>query len=146
MTEETFTTNDIRGTLTAGASLDFAWNVGRALSDWLQFEGAVAIMRHEDASESLVKALIEGLRLQGRTVCDAIRGERDNLHALLANGQYAGGVLVGFDTAAGQVIIELYNQEGDRIDSQTGLTDIEMMIESGNMSPSNAKGELVVLA
>ena len=146
MTEETFTTNDIRGTLTAGASLDFAWSVGRALSDWLPFDGSVAIMRHESADDSLVKALVEGVRLQGRTVCDAHQGEPDNLQALITNGHYAGGVLVAVAPNTSEVTIELFNEEGKRVDSQTGLTDIEMMIESGNMTPSNAKGELVVLA
>ena len=146
MTEETFTSNDIRGTLTAGASLDFVWNVGRALSDWLQFDGSVAIMRHEQADDSLVKALIEGVRLQGRTACDAHQGEADNLRALITSGHYAGGVLVAVDHETREVAIELFNEDGQRIDSENGLSDLEMMIEGGNMSPASAKGELVVLA
>lgn len=146
MTDETFTDNDIRGVLTAGESLDFAWNVGRALSDWLQDDGTVAIMRKEEASETLVGALIEGMRLQGRTVCDAIRGEAEAMRALITSGRYAGGVLVGLDSATNQVTIELFEEEGKLIDSQSGLSDIEMMIESGNMTPSNNKGELVQLA
>lgn len=143
MTEETFTDNDIRGILTAGESLDFAWNVGRALSDWLQDDGTITIMRKEEASETLVNALIEGVRLQGRTVCDAVRGEREALQALIASGGYAGGVLVGLDAATNQVTIELFEEEGKPIDSQSGLSDIEMMIESGNMTPSSTKGELI---
>ncbi len=145
MTEETFTDNDIRAKLIAGGSLDFAWNVGRALSDWLPGEGMVAIMRAENASETLVAALIEGLRLQGRTVCDAVRGQIDQLREVIADQQYAGGVLVGYDETTQQVTIELLEEQGKLIDSQSGLSDIEMMIESGNLVPSVTKGELVVL-
>lgn len=146
MTEETFTNSDIRGILTAGASLDFAWNVGRALSDWLPGEGSVVIMRKAEADDAPVQALIEGLRLQGRTVCDAVRGNTEALKAVISAGQYAGGVLVGFDAATNQVVIELLDEDAKPIDSETGLTDIEMMIESGNLVPSVTKGELVVLA
>ena len=145
MTEETFTDNDIRGTLTAGASLDFAWNVGRALSDFLPGEGAVAIMRSQNANDELVDALIEGMRLQGRTVCDALSGAIDSLRQVIAAGEYAGGVLVGTDTTTDQVIIELVEEDGEIINSQNGLSDIEMMIESGNLVPSVTKGELVML-
>lgn len=145
MTEETFTDNDIRGKLTTGASLDFAWNVGRALSDWLPGEGSVAIMRDENASDTLVSALVEGLRLQGRTVCDALAGNDERLRSVIAAGGYAGGVLVGTDAESEQVTIELLSEEGQLIDSQSGLSDIEMMIESGNLVPSNVKGELVFL-
>ena len=146
MTEETFTDNDIRAKLTSGESLDFAWNVGRALSDWLAAEGSVVVLRQDQVNEDLVKAVIEGSRLQGRGVCDAGTGNYETLKSTIQNGGYAGGVLLGTSESDNHIVIELYKDSAELIDSRTGLSDIEMMIESGNMAPSATKGELTQLA
>lgn len=146
MTDETFTAYDVRGKLQAGASLDFAWNVGRALAEWLPTAGSVAVMRGESADEHLIGAVIEGLRLQGRDVSDVASGDKDQLVATIERAGYSGGVLVGCDTLTDQVTIELYRDEGMLIDSESGLQDIEALIQGGNFVPAAVKGELAHLA
>lgn len=142
MSDEFFTSYDIRGKIDSSASLEVAWNIGKALADWLPTTGDVAVLRGEDAAERLVEAVIEGLRLQGRTAVDAGNGDRSALTELVTMAGYSGGVLVGHDTLTGEVTIELYRDGGKLIDSETGLTEIAELVKAGNFVPSAIKGEL----
>ena len=124
MIEETFTAYDVRAKLQDGASLEFAWNVGRALAEWLPTSGSIAIMRGEAADEHLYSAVVEGVRLQGRDVCDASGG----------------------DQLTQEVTIELYREDGQLIDSDHGLQEIETSMKAGNFVPAAIKGDLTALA
>lgn len=146
MIEETFTAYDIRAKLQAGASLEFAWNVGRALAEWLSTTGSVAVSRGQNADEELVGAVIEGLRLQGRDVNDAGSRDKEALIALVQKAGYSGAVLVAHDQLTDEVTLELYKEEGRLVDSESGLYEIKELMNAGNFVPAAVKGDVTTLS
>lgn len=146
MIEETFTAYDIRAKLQSGASLEFAWNVGRALSEWLPTTGSVAAVRGQNADEQLFGAVVEGLRLQGRDVCDAGAKDKEALVELVKERGFSGAVLVASDQLTNEVTIELYKEEGRLVDSESGLQEIEALMAAGNFVPAAVKGDVTTIA
>lgn len=138
-----FSTDDIRGRLDDGVTVEYAWNIGKAFSESLPDQGAIAIMRSENANREIVHALIEGMLLQGRNVVDAGVGGRDKV----ADVQYAasplGIVLVGHDDAQAIETIAFYDESGAIIAADNGLDDIKTSAESGNFVPAATKGSVV---
>lgn len=141
MNNEFFTAYDIRGKIADTAFIEIAWNAGKALADWLPTTGSVLVLRGEDTSESVLQAIIEGLRLQGRDVIDVGSGDSAILSDRIATGGYSGGVLVGYDKLSDVALIELHGEAGKLIESETGLTEIEELVEGGNFVPAAVKGE-----
>lgn len=142
MSEEAFTAYDIRGKITEGVSLEVAWNIGKALADWLSTYGVVSIIRGEGANETLVNALIEGLRLQGRDVIDRGAGEKSILLEQIKAEGLSGGVYVAHDTQQDVCVIELYDENAQPIMAENGLNEIGELVQAGNFIPAAAKGDL----
>lgn len=145
MSEELIGGYDIRGTAETGLTVEYAWNVGKAVADWLGNDGQVAVVAAADQPE-LVKALIEGLRLQGRDVLDTGQGSKEGAADLVGTMGLAGALVVGYDAMEQVATIELYQEDGRLVDSQTGLSDIRELVEAGNFVPAAVKGELTSLA
>ncbi|MNH33504.1 hypothetical protein D3C79_940260 [compost metagenome] len=120
--------------------------MGRALAEWLSTTGSVAVARGQSADEELVGAVIEGLRLQGRDVCDAGSQDKEALVALVQQAGYSGAVLVAHDQLTDEVTIELYKEEGHLLDSETGLREIKDLMDAGNFVPAAIKGDVTTLA
>jgi phosphomannomutase len=146
MSEEIFTAYDIRGKVREGVSLEVAWNIGKALADWLSTYGTVAIIRGKDANQTLVDALIEGLRLQGRDVIDAATGDKAALTDLISKDKLSGGVFVAHDSSDDMCVIELYDEKGQLIAAENGLSEISELVNAGNFVPAATKGEFTALA
>jgi phosphomannomutase len=144
MSEELISAYDIRGTEETGLTMECAWNVGKALADWLPTDGNVAVV-FAPAQERLARAIIEGLRLQGRTVVDGGNGDRETAKAQVKTAKLAGAAVVGFDALEKVMTIELYQEEGKLIEGDN-LTAIREGVEAGNFVPAAVKGELVTLA
>lgn len=138
-----FSTDDIRGRLDDGVTVEYAWNVGKAFSEWLPDQGTIAVVRLESANQEIVHAFIEGMLLQGRDVIDAGVGGHDKV----ADVQYAasplGIVLIGHDDAQNIETIALYDESGVIIAADNGLDDIKTSAESGNFLPAAQKGKLI---
>lgn len=145
MNEELVGGFDIRGTAEEGLTVEHAWNVGKAIADWLPTAGQVAVVTAA-SQEELARAVIEGLRLQGRDVLDGATGDKDVAMALIPKLGLSGAVVVGYDELEKVATIELYQQDGRLVDSQTGLGDIRELVEAGNFVPAAVKGELTNLA
>lgn len=143
MSDELIATYDIRGTEETGLTVECAWNVGKAIADWLPTNGSVVVVYLSEKIE-LVRAAIEGLRLQGRDVIDAGLGDKALAINLIATKNLAGGVVIGFDAEAQMTTIELYQHEAQLIDSESGLEEIRQLVEAGNFVPSVVKGSLTV--
>jgi hypothetical protein len=142
MSEELLSTFDIRGTEESGLTVDVAWNVGKALADWLPADGAVVVV-YVPTKQHMAEAVIEGLRLQGRDVVDGGFGDNDAVKAHITTHKLAGGVTIGFDDLEKMITMELYQHEGKLVDNESGLVEIRELVEGGNFVPAVVKGELV---
>lgn len=138
--------NDIRGRADDTLTTEYAWNVGKALAEWLPEEGAVIIARGENANESTVHALIEGLLLQGRDVYDAGVGDQQVVIGAIADNKVSGGVFFSHDDLQGFEIIAIYDSQGSSITADNGLMDLDQLVEAGNFVPAPAKGEITPLS
>jgi phosphomannomutase len=145
MNEETTTTYDIRGTDQTALSVDYAWNIGKALADWLPTDGRL-IVATQPAGEQLANALIEGLRLQGRSVISGGPLSKEQVSERVTADRLSGGIIIGYDELQKTPTIEVYQHEGRLITSETGLNDIVNVAQSGNFVPAAVKGELTSLA
>ena len=142
MSDEVFTPYDIRGTIKEGVSLEVAWNIGKALADWLPTFGVVAVANTEGAANQLVQSVIEGVRLQGRDVVPR-QGDKTALVQLIQSAGYSGGIYLGYDEVSTRAIIELYGEAGQAITAENGLNDIAELVRGGNFVPAIDKGHLV---
>jgi hypothetical protein len=141
MSEELISAYDIRGTEESGLTIECAWNVGKALADWLPTMGKVAVV-YLPAQESLARGVIEGLRLQGRDVVDGGHSDREAAKAYIATAGLSGAVVIGYDELERVSTIELYEESAKLIDIETGLTQIRELVQAGNFVPAAIKGEL----
>ena len=139
------TTYDLRGSTDAPLSIDYAWNIGKALADWLPTDGRLVVAT-SPAHAPLGDAVIEGLRLQGRAVLSGGELRKAQVIDRITADHLSGGVIVGYDELQQTATIELYQHEGRLITSETGLNDLANLAASGNFVPAAVKGELTSLA
>ncbi|RYX79432.1 hypothetical protein EON76_01795 [bacterium] len=133
---------DIRGRIDDSLTPEYAWNVGKAFADWLPEDGSVVVVVDPAASEPIVHAVIEGLRLQGRDVLDGGKGDLETLVRINADAKTAGGVLVSRDDLQNVETIRLFQENAVAITSDNGLIEIADLVEAGNFVPAAVKGEL----
>ncbi len=138
-----FSSFDIRGRIDDSLTPEYAWNVGKAFSEWLPEEGHITIVSDPAAQQKIVRALIEGIRLQGRNVVDGGQGDTQRLIELTADNKAAGSMLVSHDDIQGLEVIQLYQENGVALSSDNGLIDIAQLVEAGNFVPAAVKGELL---
>lgn len=146
MSDETFTAYDIRGKVTEGVSLEVAWNIGKALADWLSTYGVVAVARGTGANETLTHALVEGMILQGRDVLDTGVNDKQTLLGHIKNEGLSGGIFVTHDEQSDDSVIELYDENGQLISADNGLNAIAELVHAGNFVPAATKGDVTALA
>lgn len=137
-----FSSYDIRGRLGESLTNEYVWNVGKALADWLPLEGRIAVVSESDASEIVVKALVEGLRLQGRDVIDGGRGDMQTLVQISVASHTAGGVLISHDDLQNVEVIALFQENAVAVTLDNGLSDIAALVDAGNFVPAAVKGDL----
>lgn len=142
MSEELISECDIRGTEASGLTVECAWNVGKALADWLPTAGSVVVV-YDPAQKHMADAVVEGLRLQGRSVIDGGNGDSEAAKARIKTGGLSGAAVIGYDDAAKMTTIELFGENAERIESGSGLHEIRQLVEAGNFVPAAVKGELV---
>ena len=145
MSDELISAYDIRGTEETGLTVECAWNVGKALADWLPTAGNVAIT-YNSSQQRIADAVVEGIRLQGRSVVDGGNGDREKAKTLITTGGLSGAAVIGYDETEKMTTIELYRENAKLIDSQTGLQEIRDVVLAGNFVPAAVKGELIQMA
>jgi len=141
MGDALITNYDIRGTKESGLSVECAWNIGKAIADWLPSTGGVVVMYHASQSD-IAKAVIEGLRLQGRAVVDGGQGDAEVAKKQITASGLSGAVVVGQDALDHATTIELYQHEGKLVGGESGLRDICILIDAGNFVPAALRGTL----
>ena len=145
MSDELISTYDIRGTEATGLTVECAWNVGKALAEWLPTSGRIMVAGRAD-HQTLIDAATEGLRLQGRDVILGGELGKEQLASLVSGQHLSGAVLIGHDELTNEHTIELYQHEGRLVTSETGLQSIRELIEAGNFVPAATKGDLASIA
>jgi hypothetical protein len=145
MSEELISAYDIRGTEETGLTVECAWNVGKALADWLSTAGKVAVV-YIPSQQGLARGAIEGLRLQGRDVVDGGNGDREKATSYVKTAGLSGAVVIGYDELERVSTIELYQDGAKLIDVEGGLKQIRELVQAGNFVPAAVKGELTQLA
>ncbi len=138
--------NDIRGRADDSLTAEYAWNIGKALADWLPSDGEVIIVASPNANGTIAHALREGVQLQGRDVARADQADRQAVIAGIIERHAAGGAFVSHDDAGGLEVIELFNAQGGTVTTDSGLSEVNQLIEAGNFMPATEKGTLVPLA
>jgi phosphomannomutase len=136
---------DIRGNRESDLTIEEAWNFGKALADQLVEAGKIVVVSIA-TQKNLAKAFIEGVRLQGRDVIEASANDKEVIKNHISSMGLAGGAFIAFDDMATASIIELYDHNGQLIDSERGLKQIGESAESGNFVPAVTKGDLSALA
>ena len=144
MSEELITQYDIRGTEATGLTVECAWNVGKALADWLPTVGNVVVVYRPD-QKHMAEAVIEGLRLQGRNVVDGGYGDKETAKSYIKTAGLSGGVVIDFDDLEKVMIIELYREDAKLVTADDGLHAIRELVIAGNFVPAASRGELTQL-
>ncbi len=137
-----FSSFDIRGRLSDSLTPEYAWNVGKAFSDFLPEDGHIVVLSDESAEPKIISALIEGIRLQGRDVVDAGHGAIERLIQVTADEKPAGSLYISHDAMQDLEVIQLYQEDGVALSSDNGLIELGELVESGNFVPAATKGEL----
>ena len=141
MSEELITACDIRGTEASGLTVECAWNVGKALADWMPTAGDVTVV-YVPSQKHIADAVVEGLRLQGRNVIDGGLGDKEAAKTRVTTGGLSGAAVVGYDDESKMTVIELYREDATLIENE-GLKEIRQLVEAGNFVPAAVKGELL---
>lgn len=136
MSEELVSEVAIHGTEETGLDIECAWNVGKALAEWLPTHGWVAVM-YVPSRHHIAEAVIEGLRLQGRDVVKG-GGDRSAIMTYQKAKDFAGAVIV--NTEGKETTLELFDNNAARIDGAAGLNEIRTLVEAGNFVPAAIKG------
>jgi hypothetical protein len=144
MSEELISAYDIRGTEETGLTVECAWNVGKALADWLPTIGKVVVV-YLPSGQGLARGVIEGLRLQGRDVVDGGNGDKEKAIAYVMTAGLSGAVVIGYDDLEHVNTVELYQEKAKLIDVDGGLKQIRELVLAGNFVPAAVKGELTQL-
>ncbi len=137
-----FSSTDIRGRLGEEGTTEYIWNAGKAFAEWLPEVGDVVVVKSQVADAGTTHAFIEGLLLQGRTVVDAGEGNQSDAVNAVRDARAAGGVLIDGDTAQNLVVVTLLDANASIVTAETGLNDINQLVDSGNFLPAAEKGEI----
>lgn len=142
MSEELIHEADFRSAPGVELGIEHAWNIGKAVADWLNNPGQVAVAA-DARQERLCRAAVEGLLLQGRDVLEI--GEAD-ISLAIQKMNLAGGIKVGFDETDQTPTIAVFDASGRQVDSEHGLRQIHALVVAGNFLPAAKKGTLTSLA
>lgn len=140
-----FKSYDIRGKVGTELNAEVAGRIGRALGDWLETEGVVAVGRdmRPDSAE-LASAVIEGLRRQGRNVMDIGEVTSDMIYYAVGSQKLAGGAMITASHNPGVYNgIKLCREEARPIGLESGLAEIRDSVIKNSFVESPIKGSLV---
>lgn len=137
---EVFKAYDIRGKVGDQLNDKVCRQIGQAFADWLPQQGVVAVghdMRPDSAQ--LAKALMDGLRQQGRDVWDIGLVTSDMIYFAVGKFDLAGGAVITASHNGGDYNgIKLYRDKVTAVGLDSGLADIRDNVLSKNLKPAAA--------
>lgn len=139
------TDRTISGKANTELTVEVAWNIGKAVADWLATAGSVVVLAHP-ALADIKHAACEGVRLQGRNVVDGGAGASEAAVSYIKTGGLSGAIVINYDQATEVISIEVYQEDGLRIEKESGLAELYELVQAGNFVPAAVKGELTAIA
>ena len=100
-------------------------------------------MTSQSVNSGIVHGLTEGILLQGRDVVSCGTGDTQAVVNAISEHGAVGGALVGHDDVQNLETIALFDAHGTAVSAETGLADINQLVDSGNFLPAAEKGTLV---
>lgn len=137
-----FSAYDIRGRADDTLTVEYAWTVGKAFSEWLPEEGEVVVFKAENAHGDIAHGVVEGLLLQGRNVIDGGYGDQTAVVNAVNEHKAVGGVLISHDDVQSLEIIALFDANASAVTNESGLAEVSELVESGNFLPAAEKGHV----
>jgi hypothetical protein len=137
-----FSSTDIRGYVGESLTTEYVWNVGKAFAEWLPEKGDVVVMESATADKSTVRALVEGILLQGRSVVDAGIGDQTNIISTVMDKKAAGGALVEYEEVQNLAVITFFDARGVTVMDSSGLSEINQLTDAANFLPAPEKGKI----
>jgi phosphomannomutase len=139
-----FLAYDVRGKVGTELTTDVSQDIGRALADLLDNDGAVAVghdMRPDSAE--LANALIAGLTEQGREVIDIGQVTSDMIYFAVGKYGLAGGAMITASHNPGEYNgIKFCREEAKPIGIESGLLSIKKACEERSFSKSKKTGNI----
>jgi phosphomannomutase len=129
-----FKAYDVRGKVGTELTADVSNKIGKAFADWLPGQGSIGVGRdmRPDSAE-LAKALIDGLRQQGRNVIDIGLVTSDMIYYAVGSEKLAGGAMVTASHNPGEYNgIKLCREEARPVGLESGLAEIRDNVIAGN--------------
>ncbi len=137
-----FSAYDIRGHADDTLTVEHAWTVGKAFSEWLPEQGDVVVIKTANANKEIAHGFTEGILLQGRSVIDGGEGDQQAVVSAINENHSIGGALVGHDDIQNLEVIALFDSHGGVITDASGLPALHQLVDSGNFLPAPEKGQL----
>jgi phosphomannomutase len=137
-----FSAYDIRGHAADTLTVEYAWTVGKAFSEWLPEQGDVVVFKEQNAHGDIAHGFVEGMLLQGRNIIDGGYGDKAAVIAAINDHKAVGGALVSHDEVQNLEIIALFDGQGSVVDQAAGLLDVQQLADSGNFLPAAEKGHI----
>lgn len=137
-----FSAYDIRGQLNDSLTVEYAWLVGQAFSEWLSSDGPIVVSAADQANGDILHAITEGMLLQGRDVDNCGQCDEPTITNAIQQHAAAGGVRVSHDSVQNIEIITLYDESGVPITAERGLMEVGELVASNNFLPAVSKGTL----
>ncbi len=140
-----FKAYDVRGKVGSELTPQVSRKIGRAFADWLPESGPVAVGRDmRPDSRELAKALIDGLRTQGRDVWDIGEVTSDMIYFAVGKYELTGGVVItashnpGADNG-----IKFCREEAKPVGEESGLMEVRDLALGNSFASTDTPGELI---
>ncbi len=138
---EAFKAYDIRGIVPTEVNEDMAYKLGRAFAQMLKAKTCVVGHDIRLTGESLSAAVVKGLREGGTDVIDIGQCGTEMIYFATAHLKTDGGIMItASHNPANYNGMKLVREGSRPISADTGLKDIEKMVEEGSFPAASATG------
>ena len=136
-----FKAYDIRGIVPTEVNEDMAYKLGRAFAQMLKAKTCVVGHDIRLTGDVLSAAVVKGLREEGTNVIDIGQCGTEMIYFATAHLKTDGGIMItASHNPANYNGMKLVREGSRPISADTGLKDIEKMVEEGNFPAAEATG------
>lgn len=139
-----FKAYDVRGKVGSELNAPVLEAIGNAFAEWLPEQGTIAVGRdmRPDSAE-LARALIAGLRAQGRDVLDIGEVTTDMIYFAVGHNKLAGGAVVTASHNPGEYNgIKFCREDAKPVGEESGLFEVRDRAQANQFTPAATPGNL----